>query len=176
MIELVRHRCRYETVNWHVYLNLQRPDDGMYEHMYIYNKIRSFWITDKTCLRVQFYLYLIQIVFWRRWGPIWRALLLFYCAFRPYCGSILYNPAFMTRLLAFYGFLVFSLMIASGAPNEEADGLNIILITTDDMGLNLGCYGDQTVGKPHLDRLAREGVLFTEAYVTQASCSPSRIR
>ena len=61
----------------------------------------------------------------------------------------------MTRLLAFYGFLVFSLMIASGAPNEEADGLNIILITTDDMGLNLGCYGDQTVGKPHLDRLAR---------------------
>jgi N-sulfoglucosamine sulfohydrolase len=51
---------------------------------------------------------------------------------------------------------------------------NILLITSDDLGLQLGCYGDDTVPTPHLDRLAADGVRFPVAYVTQASCSPSR--
>jgi len=51
---------------------------------------------------------------------------------------------------------------------------NILLVTADDLGLQLGCYGDPVIRTPHLDALARRGRLFENAYVAQASCSPSR--
>ena len=60
------------------------------------------------------------------------------------------------------------------AANDEPPPLNILLITADDLGLQLGCYGDSVARTPALDALARQGVLFENAYVTQASCSPSR--
>ena len=51
---------------------------------------------------------------------------------------------------------------------------NILLITTDDQGLQAGCYGDPLARTPNIDRLAAEGTRFTRGYVTQSSCSPSR--
>ena len=60
------------------------------------------------------------------------------------------------------------------AAETEADGPNILLITADDAGLQLGCYGDEQARTPHLDRLASQGEKYENAYVTQASCSPSR--
>lgn len=51
---------------------------------------------------------------------------------------------------------------------------NVLLITADDLGLQLGCYGDKAVRTPNLDALAKRGRLFENAYVAQASCSPSR--
>ena len=54
------------------------------------------------------------------------------------------------------------------------DRLNILLITSEDNGPELSCYGDPIVKTPNLDRLALEGACFEEAYVTQAVCSPSR--
>jgi N-sulfoglucosamine sulfohydrolase len=51
---------------------------------------------------------------------------------------------------------------------------NLLLITGDDLGFQLGCYGDTAAHTPHMDRLAHEGARFTRGYVTQASCSPSR--
>lgn len=51
---------------------------------------------------------------------------------------------------------------------------NILLITADDMGIQAGCYGDHTIATPRIDQLASQGVQFTNGYVTQASCSPSR--
>ncbi len=51
---------------------------------------------------------------------------------------------------------------------------NIVLITADDLGMEVGCYGYAAIKTPHLDKLATEGMRFTRAYVTQASCSPSR--
>lgn len=53
---------------------------------------------------------------------------------------------------------------------------NVILIFADDWGYaDLGCHGlREDVKTPHLDRLAREGVLFTDGYVTAPQCSPSR--
>ena len=51
---------------------------------------------------------------------------------------------------------------------------NILLITSEDNGAHLGCYGDPHVRTPHLDELAGEGVRFANAYVTQAGCSQSR--
>ncbi|MBI3684772.1 MAG: sulfatase-like hydrolase/transferase, partial [Acidobacteria bacterium] len=51
---------------------------------------------------------------------------------------------------------------------------NILLITADDLGLIVGCYGEKRIATPNLDSLAASGVRFTTAYVVQASCSPSR--
>ena len=51
---------------------------------------------------------------------------------------------------------------------------NILLITADDLGLQLSCYGDPIAKTPNIDRLASRSVRFRTAYVSQASCSPSR--
>jgi arylsulfatase A-like enzyme len=52
---------------------------------------------------------------------------------------------------------------------------NIVLLVADDLGWrDLGCYGDPHVSTPNIDRLAQEGVRFTNAFVVASSCSPSR--
>lgn len=51
---------------------------------------------------------------------------------------------------------------------------NILLLIADDLGLHTGAYGDTNAKTPHLDRLAAEGVRFTHAFCTTASCSASR--
>ncbi len=52
---------------------------------------------------------------------------------------------------------------------------NIILINCDDMGYaDLGCYGSQKNETPNLDRLAEEGVKFSEFYMVSSVCSASR--
>ncbi len=51
---------------------------------------------------------------------------------------------------------------------------NVLLITSDDLGPYLSTYGETRIHTPNLDALAAEGVRFDRAYVTQASCSPSR--
>ncbi|GMV98607.1 MAG: sulfatase [Phycisphaerae bacterium] len=56
-----------------------------------------------------------------------------------------------------------------GAPQR-----NILMVVTDDQGLDAGCYGNPVLKTPHLDRLAAEGVRFTQAFCTTASCSASR--
>src|SRR5690606_38923337 len=51
---------------------------------------------------------------------------------------------------------------------------NIILFVTDDLSPDLGCYGNDAVKTPHLDALAADGVRFSHAFCTTASCSASR--
>jgi arylsulfatase A-like enzyme len=52
---------------------------------------------------------------------------------------------------------------------------NVILILTDDVGWgDLGCYGAKKIRTPNLDRLAAEGLRFTDAHVTEPICSASR--
>lgn len=51
---------------------------------------------------------------------------------------------------------------------------NVVLIVADDHGRDLGAYGNPVIQTPHLDALASEGVLFTHAFATTASCSASR--
>jgi len=52
---------------------------------------------------------------------------------------------------------------------------NFILILIDDMGWrDLGCYGSSTYLTPHIDRLAEEGMRFTDAYASAPVCSPTR--
>ncbi|MFI6520645.1 sulfatase [Spirillospora sp. NPDC050679] len=52
---------------------------------------------------------------------------------------------------------------------------NVLVILGDDLGwADLGCYGSPHIRTPHLDRLARQGVRFTDAYSAAAVCSPTR--
>src|SRR5690349_13109219 len=52
---------------------------------------------------------------------------------------------------------------------------NVIFILADDLGWgDLGCYGHPITKTPNLDRLAREGMQFTQFYVCGSVCSPSR--
>jgi arylsulfatase A-like enzyme len=52
---------------------------------------------------------------------------------------------------------------------------NLILILADDLGYgDLGCYGQQRIATPNLDRLAAEGIRFTQAYAGSTVCAPSR--
>jgi uncharacterized sulfatase len=56
-----------------------------------------------------------------------------------------------------------------------ADQPNFILILIDDLGWkDLGCYGNEFVETPNIDRLAAEGVRFTNFYASGAVCSPTR--
>ncbi|MDE2731854.1 MAG: sulfatase [Bacteroidota bacterium] len=65
---------------------------------------------------------------------------------------------------------------ALGACRQStATGPNIVFIFADDLGYNdLGCYGSETIRTPHLDRLAAEGLRFTDFRSLCSVCSPSR--
>ena len=55
------------------------------------------------------------------------------------------------------------------------DTPNVVLILADDLGWSqVGAYGGSEYRTPHIDRLAREGLLFTDAYSAAAVCSPTR--
>jgi len=51
---------------------------------------------------------------------------------------------------------------------------NILLICVDDLRPELGCYGKSYMKTPHLDRLASEGITFTNHYIQAPTCGPSR--
>ncbi len=57
---------------------------------------------------------------------------------------------------------------------KAADRPNILWILGDDLGPQLGCYGEPLVRTPNMDRIANEGVRFTRAHTTAPVCSPSR--
>ncbi|PQO41020.1 sulfatase [Blastopirellula marina] len=57
---------------------------------------------------------------------------------------------------------------------SASEQINILLITADDLGVQLSCYGDPIAQTPHIDQLAQQSVQYRTAYVSQASCSPSR--
>lgn len=67
-------------------------------------------------------------------------------------------------------------MLAAGAAAvaEEAERPNILLVTADDLGCLLSCYGEKRIATPVLDALAASGVRFANAYVAESSCSQSR--
>ncbi|WPU92408.1 arylsulfatase [Mucilaginibacter sabulilitoris] len=52
---------------------------------------------------------------------------------------------------------------------------NVIIIYTDDLGYgDISCYGAKNVHTPNIDRIAANGLLFTNAHATSATCTPSR--
>src|SRR5690606_9703386 len=51
---------------------------------------------------------------------------------------------------------------------------NILFIAVDDLRPELGCYGASYIKSPNIDRIARAGIVFDQAYCQQAVCGPSR--
>jgi len=74
------------------------------------------------------------------------------------------------------GFLLAACLLWAGTAADAAPSRpNIVFILADDQRADeLGCAGDAVVKTPNMDRLAREGVLFTHSFVTSASCMPNR--
>lgn len=70
--------------------------------------------------------------------------------------------------------LCFTVLLATPTRAADADHRNVIMIVADDLGFQLGCYGDKVARTPNADRLAATGTRFTRAACTTASCSASR--
>lgn len=87
----------------------------------------------------------------------------------------------ITRRLTFILILVagISLVLFSSQKEivvtEEVVRPNILLIIADDVSVSdFGCYGNPNIRTPNIDRLAKNGLRFTNAYLTTSQCSPTR--
>src|SRR5690348_11922999 len=70
--------------------------------------------------------------------------------------------------------IVLLTMFLSATGTTWAAPKNVVLTVADDLGLQLGCYGDKVARTPNLDALAAGGTRFDWAFCTTSSCSPSR--
>src|SRR5688572_25348417 len=74
-----------------------------------------------------------------------------------------------TLALVLFTLLAFSFEQAAAAPP------NVVIIFADDLGYgDLGCYGSPVISTPNLDRMAAEGLRFTDFYSAAEVCTPSR--
>jgi iduronate 2-sulfatase len=77
-----------------------------------------------------------------------------------------------TLSMALFGFAPFPLL--ADGPAVKTSKPNILFIAVDDLKPNIGAYGDRFAKTPGMDRLAREGVVFTSSYCQQAICGATR--
>jgi len=75
---------------------------------------------------------------------------------------------------ASFGALLSAVLILSSCEAPPVNPNFLLIITDDQSWEHLGCYGDEAVKTPHIDRLALDGVRFENAYTPCPSCSPSR--
>ena len=68
-----------------------------------------------------------------------------------------------------------SLALASVTAQAQPRPPNILFILADDLGYgDLGCYGQKRIQTPNIDRIAAQGIKFTQAYAGSTVCAPSR--
>jgi arylsulfatase A-like enzyme len=86
----------------------------------------------------------------------------------------------MTRTIGRRDFLAATTLAMPGtlwAQRDRPAALrpNIVFILADDLGgFDLGCYGQKKIKTPNIDKLAHEGMLFTQCYAGATVCAPSR--
>ncbi|MFT4692755.1 MAG: arylsulfatase A, partial [Limisphaerales bacterium] len=89
---------------------------------------------------------------------------------RPRFGDTI--PRMILRLLALSLVLLQPSVPSAAAGAQQS---NIVFILADDLGYgDLGCYGQKVIKTPHLDRLAGQGMRFTDFYAGSTVCAPSR--
>jgi len=71
-------------------------------------------------------------------------------------------------------FLVIPIISAYKLFEKQENRPNIVYIVADDAGLDMSAYGRKWVNTPAFDRIAKEGILFENAYTPNAKCAPSR--
>ena len=77
--------------------------------------------------------------------------------------------------MRFYSLFGLLLLASVAAAQETARAPNVVFILADDFGWSqLGVYGGKAYRTPNIDRLAKEGMRFTNAYSAAAVCSPTR--
>jgi len=80
----------------------------------------------------------------------------------------------LNRLNVLKGWMLLALVFPM-LGNAAAKKPNVVFIMIDDLGWkDLGCYGSTFYETPNMDRLAAEGMLFTDAYSANPTCSPTR--
>jgi len=72
-------------------------------------------------------------------------------------------------------FALVLLSLVGSASSQAAPRPNVLFIASDDLRPQLGCYGHKQMITPHLDALAREGMVFERAYCQAATCRASRL-
>jgi arylsulfatase A len=71
--------------------------------------------------------------------------------------------------------LVFIVVAAHAQQTKKSNPPNIIFIFADDLGYaDIGCYGQQKIETPNIDKLAKEGIKFTQFYSGSTVCGPAR--
>ena len=70
--------------------------------------------------------------------------------------------------------LLLAVCLAGPLLAESAPHKNVVVMVTDDQGLDAGCYGNPVIQTPNLDHLAAEGTRFEFGFCTTSSCSASR--
>ncbi|MDG1510773.1 MAG: sulfatase [Mariniblastus sp.] len=95
------------------------------------------------------------------------------------CGVVI-NPISFNAACVLFAFASYCLLgvanLDAQQPNPSTDNPpNIVLIMADDLGWkDLHCYGNKNLETPNLDRLAKQGMLFTNAYSASPVCTPTR--
>ena len=80
-----------------------------------------------------------------------------------------------TRTLATTAILLSIACVVPQTGKGQTQRPNILLIVSDDVGYaDIGSYGGRDIPTPNIDRVAREGIRFTNAYVSGPYCSPTR--
>jgi N-sulfoglucosamine sulfohydrolase len=80
----------------------------------------------------------------------------------------------MVKLKSLLGIGAASLLAANASAQQPQKHPNILWISTEDMSPHLGCYGDKVAKTPNIDRLASQGIRYTNVFTTAAISAPCR--
>ncbi len=92
----------------------------------------------------------------------------------PHSKGHIYVAVFALAAFALSGVVIGKFFAGRANANTQTTRPNVLLIIADDWAYpHAGAYGDRLVKTPNFDRIAREGVLFTNAFCAAPSCTPS---